>query len=148
MKNIFIGLFLVLGLFFITGCSQEGIIKISNDCRNEVKLTTSQYNWKKIFSNFICEYQKSNSGKITSGICAHFEMNSGVCITAYIYEVPSDVQCSGGHAPDRNDVCQPICSSTSTDPLGLFSNCVSLPVTDDPNNPMGLSFVHTSSSPE
>lgn len=81
----------IFGVSF--GIENEGVVKY-DDCRTTVTLQSNS--WERYFKKFTCEYDKTQSGKIISGVCVHTDNDSSLlatsstCSTAYIYELKQD----------------------------------------------------------
>ncbi len=84
----------IASLFGVSfGITNEGVVKY-DDCRTTVTLQSDS--WEKYFKKFTCTYDKTQSGKIISGVCVHTDNDSSLlatsstCSTAYIYELKQD----------------------------------------------------------
>ena len=93
------GLFSAFG-----GGEREGTFKI-DDCREVVRLNTDSI--QKYFKDFTCALEKSKSGQIISGQCAHIDMSGNVCKTAFIYDKKASGVCKDPNFPHLHydDLC-------------------------------------------
>lgn len=105
---------LVVSLFLFTGCNQteiqktvrvrEGTVKY-NDCREIIILEENSLEKNKL--DFICEYSRSQGGKVLGGLCVHAEIDQyNKCSRAYIYYAEPELQCAEGTFPTIYDTCE------------------------------------------
>lgn len=95
------------GLYSIFGGGErEGTFKI-DDCREVVQLSSD--NFQRYYKDFTCVIQKSKSGRIISGECAHIDMSGNVCKTAFVYDKKASGVCNDPKFPHLHydDLCYP-----------------------------------------
>ena len=113
MDESIVGLIIIGGVLWGISAGffgeREGIVKIS-DCRETVTLPSDT--WQKYYKTFTCSYDKTNSGAIMRGACAHIDTagtifsSSNACSAAYVYQI-KNLSCSNKSFPyiGRDDKC-------------------------------------------
>ncbi|MDD4901789.1 MAG: hypothetical protein PHE24_01510 [Patescibacteria group bacterium] len=91
----------------VSGCEKEGTIKV-DDCRESVEI--KEFSFDAIFGNFICNYKKTDNGKLIFGECSRVKMKDGECQTEFWYEKKPFRDCGEYSYIDERDgncVCVP-----------------------------------------
>jgi hypothetical protein len=70
----------------------EGVVSFSN-CREQIYVQEDTL--RRYFSQFTCDIQRTETGKIMSGTCVNIKLadDGSGCTTAYIYEKQPEVKC-------------------------------------------------------
>jgi hypothetical protein len=97
----------LISMLFLVGCGeQEGTVEWS-DCREKIYL--KEEDLSTLIGSYTCQYQKTDKGRIMSGLCVRISYDGHTCKTAYIYYKKQEKICTDPKYPylGKDDMCYP-----------------------------------------